>query len=187
MILDCKKNTVAFDVRSHLAPGRDVAHLLRALATSPMSRPRKTPRATAPATADLQAEIRAHGMRSTGSRVAVLAYLSEASAPLSHTEIFEALAGRGFDRATIYRNLVDLADVGLLTRSDLGDHVWRFERKRATAGHSEDHPHFVCTDCGDVKCLPDLAVKVVPASGTPRALRTRQVAVQVKGRCDDCN
>jgi Fur family ferric uptake transcriptional regulator len=155
-----------------------------------MPRPRKQAKTAAPATpsmADLQGEIRACGMRSTGSRVAVLAHLNGATSPLSHTEIFEALADRGFDRATIYRNLMDLADAGLLTRSDLGDHVWRFERKRTTAGHSEAHPHFVCTDCGDVKCLPDLTVKVVPSSGMPRAMRTKQVAVQVKGRCDDCN
>jgi Fur family transcriptional regulator, ferric uptake regulator len=149
-------------------------------------KPSKTAALTAPSMTDLQSEIRTHGMRSTGSRVAVLAHLNQATSPLSHTEIFEALIDRGYDRATIYRNLMDLADAGLLTRSDLGDHVWRFERKRATAGHSEAHPHFVCTDCGDVKCLPDLAVKVVPSSGAPKALRTKQVAVQVKGRCDDC-
>jgi Fur family ferric uptake transcriptional regulator len=137
--------------------------------------------------AELQSEIRKRGMRSTGSRVAVLSHMSQATSPLSHTEIFETLSDHGFDRATIYRNLMDLADAGLLTRSDLGDHVWRFERKRVTAGHSEAHPHFVCTDCGDVKCLPDLTVKVVPSSSTPRAMRTKKVAVQVKGLCDDCN
>ncbi len=154
-----------------------------------MPRPRKQAKSAAPDApllAELQAEIRGVGLRSTGSRVAVLAHVSRATAPLSHTELHDALAGQGYDRATIYRNLVDLAEAGLLTRSDLGDHVWRFERRRTTAGHSEAHPHFVCTDCGDVKCLPDLAVKVVASSGTPRALRTREVAVQVKGRCDDC-
>jgi Fur family ferric uptake transcriptional regulator len=125
-------------------------------------------------------------MRSTGPRVAVLAHLNGASAPLSHTEIYEALERRGYDRATIYRNLMDLADAGLVMRSDLGDHVWRFELKRSKAGHSEAHPHFVCVDCGGVTCLPDLAVKVSAALGAPKALRTQQVEVQVKGRCDDC-
>lgn len=136
--------------------------------------------------AELQTEIREHGMRSTGPRVAVLAHLSKALSPLSHTEIYEALADRGYDRATIYRNLMDLAEAGLLVRSDLGDHVWRFERKGPKAGHSAGHPHFVCVDCGEVSCLPDLAVTVVAASGAPKSLGTKRVEVQVKGVCDDC-
>ena len=147
----------------------------------------KSARPPARTVLDLQSEIREHGMRSTGPRVAVLAYLSRAEAPASHTEIYEALAHHGYDRATIYRNLMDLAEAGLLVRSDLGDHVWRFERKKAGAGgHPEGHPHFVCVDCGEVSCLPELAVKVTAASGAPRALGTKQVEVQVKGRCDDC-
>jgi Fur family transcriptional regulator, ferric uptake regulator len=154
-----------------------------------MTRARKHARAaTAPSlsVADLKSEIRRQGIRGTGARVAVLAHLSEASAPRSHAEIYEALMDRGYDRVTIYRNLKDLAEAGLLVRSDLGDHVWRFERKQQKAGHRTAHPHFVCVDCGGVSCLPVGALKVTPASGAPRALRTRQVEVQVKGRCDDC-
>ena len=154
-----------------------------------MSRARKPPQSPhrTPTVAELQAEIRSHGMRSTGARIAVLAYLSKPGAPLSHNEIYEALSGRGYDRVTIYRNLIDLAEAGLLVRSDLGDHIWRFERKQTQgAGHSDGHPHFVCTDCGDVSCLPDLSVKVTAAAGTPKALRTQHVAVHVRGRCDAC-
>jgi Fur family ferric uptake transcriptional regulator len=140
-----------------------------------------------PSLAELQAEIRGHGMRSTGPRIAVLAHLGKAGAPLSHTEIHEALASTGYDRATIYRNLVDLAEAGLLVRSDLGDHVWRFERRRAPGdGHADGHPHFVCTDCGEVSCLPEVTVKVAAASGAPRALAKNEVEVHVRGRCDDC-
>jgi Fur family transcriptional regulator, ferric uptake regulator len=146
----------------------------------------KNPSVARLSAADLRAEIRQRGMRSTGPRVAVLAHLSEASAPLSHTEIHEALVDHGYDRATIYRNLMDLAEAGLLLRSDLGDHVWRFERVKVHAGHSPGHPHFVCTDCGGVLCLPALTVRVVAASGAPKALGTKQVEVQVKGLCDDC-
>lgn len=154
-----------------------------------MSRARKTTTtpARAPSVAELQAEIRSHGIRSTQPRVAVLAYLSKPGPPLSHNDIHEALAERGYDRATIYRNLIDLADAGLLVRSDLGDHVWRFERKQAQgAAHADGHPHFVCTDCGEVSCLPDNTVKVVAAADTPKALGTKHVEVHVRGRCDAC-
>jgi Fur family transcriptional regulator, ferric uptake regulator len=154
-----------------------------------MSKPLKNTkkaRSPAPSVADLKAEIRSRGMRGTGPRVAVLAYLSEATAPLSHTEIHEALVGRGYDRVTIYRNLTDLVEAGLLVRSDLGDHVWRFERTQGQGGHAPGHPHFVCTDCGGVSCLPAVTVSVMRGSPAPKALRNKQVEVQVKGRCDDC-
>jgi Fur family transcriptional regulator, ferric uptake regulator len=159
--------------------------------TRPMGRdpkPTKTSVAVAPSIAELKAEIRGYGIRSTGPRVAVLSHVSLAEAPLSHLEVYEALQDRGYDRATIYRNLIDLAEVGLLTRSDLGDHAWRFERNRnqGKVGHPKVHPHFVCIDCGKVKCLPNSSVRVVPSFGVPMALRTKDVEVQVKGRCDAC-
>jgi Fur family ferric uptake transcriptional regulator len=138
--------------------------------------------------AALQAELRSHGLRSTSPRLAVLAHLQSATSPLSHGEITEALLGRGFDRATVYRNLMDLADKGIVARTDLGDHVWRFElrRKAQPRGHGTDHPHFVCTDCGDIECLPPVAVRVVGTEGAPRALARKAVEVQVKGLCDEC-
>jgi Fur family ferric uptake transcriptional regulator len=155
---------------------------------APSAAPARSP-ASQPIAA-LQAELRSHGLRSTSPRLAVLAHLQRATSPLSHGEITEALVGHGFDRATVYRNLMDLADKGIVARSDLGDHVWRFELRRQEAparGHGTDHPHFVCTDCGDIECLPPVAVRVVGAEGTPRALAEKAVEVQVKGLCDDCD
>lgn len=107
--------------------------------------------------------------------------------PLSHGDIAEKLSPSGFDRATVYRNLMDLVEAGLVTRADLGDHVWRFELASGKGKqHSLEHAHFLCTDCGDVACLPDLAVKVVAVRGAPRAVGRASVEVQLKGLCDSC-
>ena len=102
--------------------------------------------------------------------------------------LITALADRGFDRATVYRNLIDLADKGILVRTDLGDHVWRFELRARPEkrGHGTEHPHFVCTDCGDVSCLPSVAVRLVATEGAPKSLSRRAVEVHVKGLCDNC-
>jgi Fur family ferric uptake transcriptional regulator len=98
-----------------------------------------------------------------------------------------SLAGEGWDRATVYRNLIALTDAGLLRRTDLGDHTWRFELQRhEPPGEAAVHPHFLCDACGDVVCLPGGAVQVVAARGTPRAIQRRKYEVQIKGRCDDC-
>jgi Fur family ferric uptake transcriptional regulator len=88
---------------------------------------------------------------------------------------------------TLYRNLIDLAEAGIVRRTDHGDHVWRYELKTSEDGHDTTHPHFVCTDCGEVACLPDVAVKIVSSSNeTPKSVRSRNVAVQLSGRCNQC-
>jgi len=127
------------------------------------------------------------GLRSTGARIAVYRILAEAERPLTHAEVSTELQESGFDHATIFRNLNDLATVGVVVRTDLGDHVWRFElRGDGTKSHREQHPHFLCTDCGSVSCLPDGAVSLKKVRGTPKAIGTNKVVVQVQGLCDEC-
>ena len=142
---------------------------------------------------ELRVLVRAKGLRATPSRLAVLELLRACDAPMSHADVSDRLEAQPWDRATIYRNLIDLAEAGLVRRTDVGDHVWRFEA--VNDDHEAGaHPHFVCTECGTVECLPELelAVRVRGTSRTssrtrpPRAVKQRQVEVQVRGRCDAC-
>ena len=128
--------------------------------------------------------LRQAGLRKTAPRVAVLQFLERAATPLSHADIYQGLVSLGFDRATIYRNLMDLAEAGLITRTDLGDHVWRFELVRAgQVEHGQSHPHLVCTECNQVSCLPGVKVQLT----LPRAHKRLGTAeVQLKGLCADC-
>ena len=144
----------------------------------------------------LRQALRDAGLRATAPRLAVLRNLNGATGPVSHGEVASDLAAEGWDRATVYRNLMALTSAGLLRRTDLGDHTWRFELKRGESGHDhagkqpEDtsvHPHFLCDACGDVVCLPGSAVQVVAARGTPKAIQRRRYEVQIKGRCDNCD
>jgi Fur family ferric uptake transcriptional regulator len=74
-----------------------------------------------------------------------------------------------------------------LSRTDVGDHVWRFERRRdGQRGSPKEHPHFMCIDCGEVACLPGLSVRISATAGAPRAIAAKSVAVQLQGRCDRC-
>jgi Fur family ferric uptake transcriptional regulator len=130
--------------------------------------------------------LRTAQLRATASRLAVLRYLQQGGAPISHAEVVEGLASTGFDRATLYRNLTDLTKVGLVRRTDLGDHVWRFEMATVADAHAQAHPHFVCTACGDVTCLPDAGINIRSGAVAPRALRSAHVDVQLRGICDSC-
>jgi Fur family ferric uptake transcriptional regulator len=71
--------------------------------------------------------LHAADLRATASRLAVLDMLSERQDPQSHADLLAVLGARGFDRETVYRNLVDLVSAGLARRADLGVHVWRRE------------------------------------------------------------
>jgi Fur family ferric uptake transcriptional regulator len=135
---------------------------------------------------DLGALLRGSGLRRTAPRIAVLRHLEAATVPASHGEIAEALAPKGLERVTVYRNLTDLVEAGLVTRRDLGDHVWRFELARGENLHASTHAHFLCIDCGAVLCLPEKAVNVRVARGVPRAVRSQRVEVQLRGLCDGC-
>jgi Fur family ferric uptake transcriptional regulator len=134
----------------------------------------------------LRAAIRTAGLRVTSSRIAVLGVLREVQTPLSHADVSTRLEHLGLDRTTVYRNLIDLAEAGLLRRTDV-EHTWRFELVDGEHAHGEvQHPHFVCTDCGKVACLPAGSVAVRPARGGPSALRRGNLEIQLRGLCDAC-
>lgn len=133
--------------------------------------------------------LRANGLRATSSRVAVLQVLGDADAPMSHAQVvakLEAQQSGLWDKTTVYRNLLDFVRVGLARRTDLGDHVWRFE-----TAHKKDldrfaHPHFICTDCGDVACMPQVRVSL-PVDASRDVLSEHEpVEVQLRGRCGRC-
>lgn len=140
-----------------------------------------------PSLADLQSRIREAGLRSTAARIAVLRELIEARTPVSHAELAEKLVPLGFDKATVYRNLMDLSEVGMVSRTELGDHVWRFELRRDGVGHNNDHPHFLCTDCGMVTCLSDVSVNLAAMLGGKHAPGMTVTEVLLKGRCGTCS
>ncbi|MCL2625991.1 MAG: transcriptional repressor [Cystobacterineae bacterium] len=148
----------------------------------------------------LREALRRAGLRATLARLAVLKVLMDTRSPVSHAELVTALEGCEFDRATLYRNLMDLTEAGLLERIDLGDHIWRFElrvlegekpqgrrREKVQERKGNSHPHFACTDCGQVSCLPEVTFKARAAFKVPKALSEQRVSVQIRGQCDDCS
>ncbi len=130
--------------------------------------------------------LRTARLRSTTSRVAVLQHLAAANKPLSHADVADVLVPAGYDKSTLYRCLVELADAGLVARLDAGDHAWRFELKGKGNDdeHGLEHPHFVCVDCGTVTCLPDVDVKVSPPKKS--ALFGQVTEIFLKGHCREC-
>ncbi len=128
--------------------------------------------------------IREAGLRATPGRIAALQLLRRSTSPLTHSEVAERLIGAGVDRVTVFRNLNDLVEAGLLRRAELGDHVWRFEIIDLNSGDSSSHPHFLCVDCGSVSCLGD--VELTARSQRAIAKVGKAIEILIRGHCNDC-
>lgn len=136
--------------------------------------------------ADARARLREAQLRATPPRVAVLVHLSRQPSPISHPEVCAALVRGGWNRGTLHRTLSDLTRAGLVRKRDLGDHLWRYEIIDRAHGLDEDeHPHFLCTRCGAVACLPAMEIEL-PSVGVPRVLTMGRFQLQIHGICDDC-
>jgi Fur family transcriptional regulator, ferric uptake regulator len=135
---------------------------------------------------DLRALIREKGLRATPARIAVCEALQQAPGPLTHAEVAKLLDDRGTDQTTVFRNLSDLTEVGLVRRLEVGDHLYRFEWS-GSPGTESGHAHFVCVECGEVTCLHDMSAE----SATPVQRAAKRgigtvTEVLYKGHCTDC-
>ena len=129
--------------------------------------------------------MKEHGLRATAPRIAVLVVLHEHRRPMTHEQVMGALPEGAFDKASIWRILADLAEVGVLSRMDLGDRVWRYELRDACRAVTDDHAHFLCEDCGDVSCLPAIEIRALDGR-LPEALLGAEFRVRVTGTCAGC-
>lgn len=127
-------------------------------------------------------KLRAAGLRTTNARLAVLDVIYTATTPLTHLEVRER-SGDDWDAATVYRNLVTLVEAGILTRTDHGDRRWRYE---ASSEESHDHPHFLCSACGEVRCLPETEVVLRGKAVLPASAGDGKLEIQLRGVCEAC-
>lgn len=121
------------------------------------------------------------GLRATIPRCLIIDALQTIGHPVSHLELAEHLADAEIDLSTVFRNLVALADAGLVRRIELGDRIWRYEWIDPASG-TDGHPHFVCSQCGQILCLADDGP--IRLSMTPSSLQIQDVIL--RGLCAEC-
>lgn len=132
---------------------------------------------------DARGRLRDAGLRATAPRVAVLRLLAESERPLSHGEVVDAFPEGDWDQATLYRNLVALAEAGLARVASQVGGVVRYVVQDGEAD-AHLHPHFSCRECGDVQCLPGMGL--TPPTDPRWREALQDVDLQVVGRCPGC-
>ena len=98
--------------------------------------------------------LRSVGLRATSTRIAILCQFSKATHPLSHSQMVEALGDICADQATVYRTLVTFSKQGLIREVGRVHGVARYEFNQDSSEPHKVHPHFVCSLCGSISCMP---------------------------------
>ena len=125
------------------------------------------------------------GFRRGGARRAVIDVLAAGSCGLSAMEIEERLReeGRRAGRASIYRTLEQLVELGVISRLDLAGDTTRYER--VDPGHH--HHHMICDECGKVLPFADPALEdAVAAISGGRRFTVRDHEIVLHGDCEAC-
>lgn len=142
---------------------------------------------TQPSWADRAAQSLADaGYRRGGARHAILELLNEQTCALSAAQIQEALCTRNRDvsRASVYRVMEELAEIGLLQRVEVGHGTVRYEAVRGGPGH---HHHLVCEHCGRLQPFTDDALERAIRRLSDRVpLHVSEHEIVIRGACEAC-
>jgi Fur family ferric uptake transcriptional regulator len=122
------------------------------------------------------------GHRSGGARRQVVELLGSEDCALTALEIDGRLDSVG--RASVYRALEQLEELGLVSRVDLGSDSASYERIEPGGHH---HHHVVCETCGRVAPFedPDLERAIGRAAGR-LTFRVNAHDLTLRGTCTRC-
>jgi len=133
----------------------------------------------------LRGELREHELPFTHQREAIARVLFETNQHLSADEVETELLDRDHQigKATVYRTLALLVELGLATEHDFDE---GFRRYQMTVGAAQ-YDHLICTVCGDVTQFREEALESVLES-IVRSAGFEPITRQIKifGTCRDC-
>src|SRR3954465_4172051 len=121
------------------------------------------------------------GLRSTRQRYALMAFLTEQGGHPTAAEILAAVnrLDPRSSRATIYNNLRDLVQAGLVREVAVEGRAARFDAKGTR------HHHFICDHCGNVEDVEWYDIPK-PARGSLGNRVLRESEVIFRGLCTKC-
>ena len=123
----------------------------------------------------------ANGVKFTTQRYCVMAFLMETAGHPTAIEIFDGVnrLDPRSARATVYRNLRDLVDAGLVREVAVEGRSARFDVRGMR------HHHFICDKCGAVEDMEWFNVPQPPAAFVGERM-VRECEVILRGLCTGC-
>jgi len=130
--------------------------------------------------------LQSAGYRRGGARTAVIEALANHDCAVTALDLEEELRERqaGVGRASVYRALEQLEQLGLVQRIEVCRGTAGFERIDPTGHH---HHHAICRDCGRMVPFEDKSLEQAldKVAGT-MSFDVTEHDVVLRGRCDRC-
>lgn len=128
-----------------------------------------------------ETKIREAGLKRSGPRQRVIEVLDGKDCAITALALDAELVDVG--RATVYRAIEQLEELGLILRVDLGGSAHGYEKVEPSGHH---HHHIVCDDCGRVEPFEDEALEEVIHEIRPSGFKLETHEVTLHGHCSDC-
>lgn len=131
---------------------------------------------------EILARLEGLGLRQSAPRRAVVEAVCAHEGSFTTQEIADDLAEQGIGRATVFRAIATLQELGYLSRLHVGEECHRYTLCEAT-----HHHHLVCTSCGQVYPFESCSVEAEAEAAARRlGFSVRGHHVDVFGQCAAC-
>ena len=125
--------------------------------------------------------LKQHQLKRTSCREGIIEVMLKADHPLSETEIRELLAGN-YDRTTFYRSFITLEESRIIHRIVVDQQTVKYALDYSIT-HKQEHPHFFCQVCHDVKCLEAIPLQEFVL---PQGFTKINTDIVIKGTRPNC-
>jgi Fur family ferric uptake transcriptional regulator len=122
-------------------------------------------------------------LKRTEPRRAILNVLLKSGRPQTADEIVTAIGKSGPNKVTVYRTLECMVETGIVHKAFVDSRSQHYELGDKCTEH-QCHPHFVCMDCGQTRCLPETSVPM--ATPPPAGFIIHRQQVRLEGLCAEC-
>lgn len=128
--------------------------------------------------------LKSKSLNVTDIRRRVMIALMQPGRALTQKELEEELERQlgQVDRVTLYRTIRVLLEKGIIHQIPIDAQLVKY--KLAGEHKKSDHPHFHCSCCNKLVCMPQLNIK---QNMLPGGFTMQTVSLVIEGVCPQCN
>lgn len=133
-------------------------------------------------------QVKKRGYKLTEPRRRLLERVQELERPFTAEELYEMMSRQGIGRATVFRTLKLLLDIGVLVRVHLEEGCQHYQLAAGLPGEEHHHDRIICRACGRITDLDECPMREDAAAIAKRSgYRLQGHHLDLYGICSRCD